>query len=352
MNEEIVTASLSDTEGEVSVLRILSLLVQRRRLIVWCVLAGGVVGAVWAICARAVYSSTATFLPYGSESGSSGLAAAASRFGISVPSSGVGWGPPVFVEILRSRGVLESMLDDSVTVVEEANKRTKILDMFSDSSLPHGIRVDKSARGLAAQIVVTEVKNIGGVRVQVVAKQPSVALSLAQSLLVAVNRFNLTSRKSQATLERQFVEQRATEAEAELRQRETRLREFLEQNRAPGNSPALTFQLQRLQRDLSLREQSYLSLLQSIEEARLREVRDTPVISVLEQPVLPLLPEPRKRVQKLLLGLLAGFLSALLLAAADRWVTLNRKQPSADAKELFELLKQSLPSFGRRAGKL
>jgi uncharacterized protein involved in exopolysaccharide biosynthesis len=51
---------------------------------------------------------------------------------------------------------------------------------------------------------------------------------------------------------------------------------FLQANRQWANSPDLTFQHDRLERDIALRQQVYTTLVQSFEQARISEVRDTP----------------------------------------------------------------------------
>ena len=49
------------------------------------------------------------------------------------------------------------------------------------------------------------------------------------------------------------------------------------------------------------------------EDVRIREVRDIPVISMVEQPSVPTLPEPRGRGGFVVLGFLSGaFLGAIL----------------------------------------
>jgi uncharacterized protein involved in exopolysaccharide biosynthesis len=166
-------------------------------------------------------------------------------------------------------------------------------------------------------------------------------------LLRGVNRFNSETRKSQAVAERQFVEARAAEAEIALRQAENRLQDFLQRNRVIGGSPELAFERDRLQREVTLRQQLYTSLLQNREEARIREVRDIPVITVIEAPQLPVLSEGRKSVFKALLGALVGSVVGLLIAFFTHVMTVTRRQSSSEAREFFTLLEGATPRFLR-----
>jgi uncharacterized protein involved in exopolysaccharide biosynthesis len=108
-----------------------------------------------------------------------------------------------------------------------------------------------------------------------------------------VDSFNLKSRQSQASQERRFTEQRLTQAQADKRQAEDELQAFLQRNRDFRSSPQLSFAYDRLADNVSLRQQLYTTLAQSYEQARIEEVRDTPVITIVEPPMLPARPDPR-----------------------------------------------------------
>jgi uncharacterized protein involved in exopolysaccharide biosynthesis len=156
------------------------------------------------------------------------------------------------------------------------------------------------------------------------------------------------TRKSQARAERLFVESQTAGAESALRAAEDRLQSFLEQNRAINSSSQLEFQRDRLQRDVALRQQVYNALEQSRQEARIREVRDTPVITVLEEPRLPVVPESRRSLAKLIeggaLGLILGVFIAFFVSALNEM----RHGQSAAAAEFFGLVHESMPTFLRR----
>jgi len=176
-------------------------------------------------------------------------------------------------------------------------------------------------------------------------------VTLVERLVRGVNQFNLETRKSQATAERQFVEGRAEEAGRALREVEDRLQTFLQRNRAIGGSPELGFERDRLQREVALRQQVYTTLLQTREEARIREVRDMPVITELEDPRLPLISESRGTAIKLILGALAGgFLGIVIAFLADAMVA-ARRAPSEEAREFFQLVEEVTPRFLKRGAR-
>jgi uncharacterized protein involved in exopolysaccharide biosynthesis len=332
-------------DDEISLLAIGSVLLRRRRTILALGLSGTLLGLAAGLLSTRVYMSAAIFIPQGSQEGASGLALAASQFGIRVPTSGGAWGPPVYVELLRSRALLEPIALDSVVVVEKGGRRVALMDLLEVEAPTLARRTDLAVRALGKIVTASEDKKLGAVKLSVTTEWPSVSLALAQRLVRGVNKFNVETRKSQATAERQFVEIQAGEAERALRVSEDRLQVFLQGNRVIAGSPELTFKRDRLQRGVELRQQVYTTLLQNREEARIREVRDTPVITVLEDPRLPVVGEARKSVQKAVMGGLAGGMLGVLIAFMVQGVVAARRAPSEEAREFFQLVEESTPRF-------
>jgi uncharacterized protein involved in exopolysaccharide biosynthesis len=333
--------------GEISLLSLGSVLLRWRRTVIALGLLGALAGLGRGLLSTRVYVSSATFLPQGAEGSASGLALAASQLGIRVPTSGGGWGPPVYVELLRSRALLGRIVLDSVVVAEEGARRVALMDLLKVKANAPEQRVDRSVRILGGMVESREVKALNAVEVVVTSRWPSVSLALAQKMVQGVNRFNVETRRSQATAERQFVDAQAHEAERALREAEDQLQSFLQRNRVIAGSPQLEFQRDRLQREVNLRQQVYTSLIQNGEEARIREVRDTPVITVLEEPRLPVVGESRKAAQKAVLGGLAGGMIAVLIALLANGVAGARRSPSEAAREFFELMEEATPRWLR-----
>lgn len=331
-----------------SLLDVGNALLRSRRLIVILMILGGLVGLASGLLSPRLFTSSASIVPQSNESsGASGLALAASQFGIRVPTSGGSWGPPVFVELLRSRVLLEPIVLDTIAVGEQGGRRVAMLDLLEVKPASPALRKERGVAKLRRILTVGEDKRVAGVDVSVSTKWPSVSLELAQRLIREVNRFILETRKSQAAVERQFVDTQSREAERALRSAEDALQRFLQQN-AVVQSPQLAFERDRLQREVNFRQQLYVSLVQSREDARIREVRDTPVITILEAPVLPVIGEPRNTIKKAGLGVFAGAMLAILLIYPTQAFTRARRSTDPASREFFRLIDEATPRFLRR----
>ena len=332
----------------ISVLTLGGVILRWRRLIVLLGLGAGTIGLVMGLTSPRLYKSTATFIPQASESGMSSLALAAGQLGIRIPASSGGLSAGLYVELLQSRSLLEPIAMDTFPVAERGGARVAMMELLEiDASTPER-RMDQAVRALRDIVHADWDRPLGAVRLEVATPWPSVSLAIAEALLEGVNRFNNETRKSQAAAERQFVEAQAADAERNLRAAESDLQSFRERNRVV-ESPRLQLERDRLQRDVSLRQQLYTSLLQSREEARIREVRETPVITVLEEPRLPVRGEARGTVKKAVFGGVAagmlGVVIALIVYGADR----ARLSSGADARDFFRLLDEATPRFLRRS---
>jgi uncharacterized protein involved in exopolysaccharide biosynthesis len=337
-------------DDEVSILTAGIVLLKWRRTILGVAVVGGVLGLTIGLTSTRMYESSAVFIPQeASEANLSGLAAAASQFGVRIPSSGGGtWGVPVYVELLQSPALLEPIAMDTIAVAEQGGKRAALMDLLKIRDPNPAMRRDLAIQALTKVITATEIRPLSAVKVSVITPWPSVSHQLAQRLLNGINRFILEKRKSQAVAERQFVEAQVRDAEGTLRAAEDRLQLFLQQNRSINGSPELTFQHDRLQRAVTVQQQTYSTWLQAREEARIREVRDTPVITVIEDPRLPTVGNPRNSIQKGILGILAGGILGVIIALLSDRLARVRSEPNETAQQFFALAHDMMPRRVRR----
>jgi len=322
-------------------LTIATILLRRSRLLAGLGCLGMVLGLVSGLATPREYVATATFLPQDAEGSAaplSGLAIAASQMGLRVAAGGK-WNAAWYLRLLSSRALLEPIAQETVVVEELGRRRVAVGDLLGVLG------------GLPQVISGREDREIGAVQLRVSTRWPSVSLAVAESLLSGVNQFTLQWRQSQVGMERQFIEGRGSEAESALRVAEDSLGEFLRHNRAIDESPELQFIRGRLERSVALRQQLYAALLQSREEARIREVRDLPVITLLERPQIPLQPEARGTLRRGILGAVSALvfgMLALVFSAVTREALQGRSRAAREAAQALAEFRSQLPRLSRR----
>ncbi len=336
------------TQDAFSLLAVGTALLRRRRIVQIAGLLGLLLGLLVGLLPPRLYRSTAVFQPQTSDARTNNLALMASRFGLQASPGEGEWSAPVYVELLRMRALLEPLARDTVVVAELDGRAVAVADLLEIGAEEPRQRIDRTVKELRRVVRAKEITHIGAVELSVTTRWPSVSLALVERLVRGVDRFNVETRRSQAAEERAFVAMQAEAARGALRQAEEELLGFLQANRIIAGSPELTFEHERRQRDVNQRQQVYTSLIQNLEEARIREVRDTPVITMLELPRAAVEPVPRLLVLKAIVGLLTGLFLGLVAAfCAQAWHQASR-QEAGEAREFLDLVKDATPRLLRR----
>lgn len=320
----------------VSFLSLATLLLRSRVRITRFALAGVVLAALWAVRNPAQFTSSASFIPEGNDvSRASGLASLAGQFGVQLSPSNQSLSPEFYAKLLKSPVVLLAIARDTLRVNEMGEKRIGFADLFDITGSTPELRDERGVRVLKELVKPTSDKLTGIVSVSVSTKWPSVSNAIVTALINGINDFNLKTRQGQASAERQFVEKRLAVANADLRQAEDRLEDLVENNRQITSSPALQLLRDRLMREVTMKQSVYTSLAQSYEQVRIREVRDTPIISMLEPPSWPALPNSSGRLVALLTGLVLGGFVGAIVVYIEKTLKLRRQEKDPEAIEFL-----------------
>lgn len=337
-------------QDQISLFAIGTTLIRRwRQIALWAAL-GGIVAVVLVAGRPKLYPASLAFVPRGSDAGGSGLASLAGQFGIRAPLGTASQQPEFYVALLQSREVLAPIVLDTFVVAEEGGKRIPFLDLFEIRGASPGARLESGINTLRSRTVTSPVKSTGIVRVVVRTEWPSVSLAISQRLLEAINAFNLRTSQGQAAEERRFVERRLRDAQDSLRLAEDRLQFFLLRNRSGiGTSPQLNSEWQRLERQVAAHTNIATALRQEYEEVRIREVRDTPTITVFESPSVSTVPLPRGRLTSVILGLFLGAGIGVSVALGRTALARRQQRGDAEANEFLAVLRESKSALMGRA---
>ncbi len=340
--------SHTDHDTEFSLLDLVNvMLVHRRLMVVLPICVAAIVATILLVLPRN-FTTSVSFMPQTSKSAASQFAGLAAQLGMTLPGTEPGQSPDFYASLLNSRTILGSAVD--TTYAFEATGRRyegSLADLLEVKAKTAGQRRFATMKKLKSRISVKTEPEIGLIRLSVRMPWPELSRQVAERMLAAVSDFNLRRRQSQAAAERRFVQGRLTEAKGELRSAERSLQAFLERNRDYRNSPLLVFEQNRLQQDVSMRQTVYTSLAQSYETARIDEVRNTPVITIVESPDTPVRPDPRDLVFKTLLALVVGGFLALAIAFSREVMLKTRQQDPERADRVAALKREALEGLWR-----
>jgi len=331
-----------------------AILRNRWRISLW-MFTGATIATAGVFKKPALYVASASFYPENLDAAGSGIASLAGQFGLSLPVTAQSRTPEFYVALLKSRVLLQKVVLDTFVVQEMGKQPISFLDLFEIEEELEASRVDEGVK-LLSGIVSARLgpRNTGTVEVSVATEWADASLAILTALLEGQNEHNRGVTQGQAGDERRFIEDRLKLASTELREAEDRVEIFLNSNKQYNGSPELVFEFERLQRELSLRQGLHMSLMQSYEDVRLREVRDAPAVVMVDLPAVPSLPGPRGRLVYVVLGMLVGGLIGSLIALSyetmARLRTLDDAEVGAVVRVLGEVRSEIMMPFRRIAG--
>ena len=333
-----------------SAISIANVLLRHRRLILIttaiCFL--GALG--YSITATRTYTSTASFAPVASRAPSN-VAGLAAQLGIQAGGSDPSQSPSFYSELIPSREVLGALSDSALTVrADGRQEKVSVASWLGVGAKDSALAREEVFEKLRRSITVKTSTASGIVRIAVTTGDPDVSRQLATRTIDAVNAFNSRRRRERTANEKEFVESQLAEASGRLHDAESRLLSFQIENRQYRTSPTLSFEADRLTRDVGAKQEVYTSVQRSYEQARVDAVRDAPSITVFEFPNEPVLPDPRGTISKSFSGLLLGILLGALLAFIIEYFSRSRSVYPSAVEEFQILKRQALADlrFGRR----
>jgi uncharacterized protein involved in exopolysaccharide biosynthesis len=319
-------------------LRIVAALVRNLRLVVGIPLATFALVVTVVIATPRQYTSTLSFTPVGIASSLGQLAAVAAQAGFSLPSGAAGESPQFYADLVRTEIILRGLATTRYSVVVKGDTvKGTLLELYEIDEATPERSLYEAVRRLREKIIAARPNRVTGVTIITVrTKWPDLSLQLAEEIRRVVNEYNVSTRTSQARFERAFLEARVDTARSDLRSAESRMQSFLVSNRTYRDDPRLLFEHDRIDRELNVRQDTYLALTRALEQARIEEVRNTPSISLVETPMRALRGDPRGTLLKGLLALFLGGLVALGIVASREFMRPRTDRP--ESEELEELL--------------
>ena len=332
-------------------------MLKRRRLTIVFPVFVAVVAAVISLVVSPKYTATATFVPEADSDELSlpGFAGLAAQFGVSVPLAGGANTPQFYADVLKSRTLRDAVLSanfadpradsptDSATLIE-------LLKVKGDSERK---RLERGRKRLKKAVAISVDAETNIVRVSAETRYRELSADVANYYLTLLNRFNLETRQSNAQERRRFIETSMAEAEGELDAAEEELKHFLERNRQFQGSPELQFQYDRLDRRVAIKQEVFTELRRQYEEARIQEVNDTPLVTVIDRAVPPEDRSSPKRKLNVVLAFLAAGILGTFAALGGEFVQRARskeEQGVAEFNSQWEAIRADLRAVLRRLG--
>lgn len=314
-----------------------------RWLVVWPV-GAALVGALAAAAWPKTWTSVTTFVPEQTSNTGALLSGAMGGLGALVGggdalgslTSRLKDGPTLdfFADVLLSQELLTATLQTRFPVAGQPGRTATLLEQLDEGGATPERRLGNALRAMRRKAVVEAIRRSNMVSLSITLRDPQLSAAVANRMLELLNTFNLERRQRASREQRRFAEQRLAVARRELERAEGAKSAFLEANRGYKLSPRLAEQYESLERQVDIKQSVLLALARTFEESRVAEVRDTPLLTIVDRAV----PSDRPLQRPLpwaaaaaAVAFLVACAAALFTALQDRSTTATRTDVTRDA---------------------
>jgi len=266
--------------------------------------------------ATPIYISQAKLIITSDESIQSGLSGLASQFGLSIPLMGESTNylsTESISEILSSRELVNKIIDLNIYKNQnlfEILVNEKLIEL-SDSLVTREMAI----KYFNEEIVGLEnIINTSMVNLNIRSRYPELSRNLSNTIIEELQNREVEYRKNESESKRIFIEQRIKDIQFNLLSAESNLKDFREENVQIDRSPTLLLEEERLERELSLQTEIFISLKQQLEQINIDEANNISKLRVIDPPNLPALPSSPKKKIILLASFILGLISGGLIS--------------------------------------
>jgi uncharacterized protein involved in exopolysaccharide biosynthesis len=272
----------------------------------------------------------------------------ASQFGLTLPGNSGAETLQFYSELLKSREILRGVASTVYEIkTDDGVKRGDLATLYEIEDTPDR-KLRAAMTRLGENMSSTTNLDANVIAVRVTTPYPNLSVQVTRRLLTLLDEQSREIKRRRASAEREFARARMNEVSGELRQAERELEEYLSGNRGYQGSARQNLEVARIQRKVDMHQQLYMSLAQAHEQARLDEVRSTPVIGLIDAPEGSIRRNGGNYVRSAILGLIFGVIIGIVLALWREYFERFR----ATQPERYAELREALAEIGPRKNKL
>lgn len=276
--------------------------------------------------ATPVYTSETKLLLVSSGGSQSRLGGLASQFGFSLPSfdGNVNYlSAEILPEILSSRTLARSILFTDFNS-KKFDKPTSLLNIITNQKDISNADSNKIIAGAIKHIQnileIKQIKNTPMFILRVNSPEPQLSTEISTVVINELEKLQSDFTKHELLDQKEFISERLVDIQNELFAAETKLKNFREQNLQISLSPSLLLHQERLQRELVIQTQIYISLKQQLEQVKIEETKNTSFLKIIDPPNIPIYhSKPERKRTVILFGLMGLIIGGIIVVVKNYW---------------------------------
>jgi len=258
----------------------------------------------------------------------------------------------LYPDILMSERVLKGVIYHKYRT-ESFPYEVNLIQFYKRDDEDSVYNYEQCLKDLRRDIIAIDVdRKTTIITLTVTTSQKQLSADIANQITAELDDYQRNFRQTNASEQRKFLEQRLVEVKDELARAEERLKEFQEKNRRTEQSPQLQLEQGRLSRDVELNSTLFIQLTSQYELAKLDEIKNTPVVQVLDAARVP--SEKSRTGKRRIFVLGAAFLSFLF---SSGWYVLlhwlnELRSENEDFAHIYGALEESYLRARSKVGRI
>ncbi|RPI20080.1 MAG: hypothetical protein EHM61_27765, partial [Acidobacteria bacterium] len=296
---------MPDDESEgISLISYVNVLLRRRWLIIGCSFLAAAAAYGFSKLQPRQYQASATFLVADTSANVIGEQSDAFFAALKNPAE-------YYKKVALSSSILDQLLQEQFQAPEQG-KPASLLQILNVEGQTSQERLYKARESLAKSIDLPNSRDFPNLMtLQVTARSPDLAADIANRLIARLKAYDVDLRGRNARERLQFIEEQIAGVQKKLGTAEDALQRFTDRNR--GSMGQLTLEKSRLEREVLLQQEIFLTLKKEFEVARIAEKKETSSISIIDQASPPrFASSPKTRLNVALAGVVGLMMSVFL----------------------------------------
>ena len=288
------TVETQEQENSIDLFALFAVVWIKRKLIVAIVGVASVMAIGISLILQESFLATAVILPETDKSKLSsmgGLSDLASLAGVNVGSEGSL--VKLYPTILKSEAVLKNVVYKKYQT-KEFSQPVDLIEYWKIEAKSEGIQYETALKSLRDILQVTMDNKTSVITMTLSMPEPQLAADILNEVTSELDKFIRNKRTTSAGEQRRFVEGRLAEVKDDLSKAENILKEFREKNRQVL-SPQLLLEQERFIRDVQINATIYIELRKQYELVKIEEVKNIPIINIMDPARAPARKDKPKR---------------------------------------------------------
>ncbi|MFO8235790.1 MAG: GNVR domain-containing protein [Bacteroidales bacterium] len=306
-------------KDEIDLLEVFFKIWKFRRFLFWFTAGFIILSVIYALLAKPQYEASVSLYKetQGREGAQGGIENLAMQFGFG--GSLTRTSQFNIEDLIESRNINERIIYHEWTT-EKYDRPVNLIEYWEIDAETEELSFSRTLEKLRNKLDFRRDEETGLMTITVEMPEPQLSADIANYIIDLITEYVQTERKTTTRENQKYLLRRLNTIEKELKEAEEEVKEFKENNREISHSPRLQMELDRLERQVNLKREVFLSLEQEREMTEVELVKETPVINVLDYAVKP---EQRAKPKRKLIVIVAAFaglfLSILLVVLRYVW---------------------------------